>query len=336
MMSVTAGLVSDINQLDSNPTNLTASGGKLFYLTHDSSHGTESLWATDGTAQGSVDLGTIDQTSYAPAAFSQPIISSGGSVYFMGPGSSGNQDLYKSDGTVAGTVLVAPITGGVGKFEAAAGGKVYFTEGSPNGGALWASDGTTSGTTELSSSGSWNIVGAFAVRENSVYFTAEGPGAAKPQLWTSDGTPSGTVPLTNLPEGLSSTSITTLGGNIVFVGHDGDDGTDGDQLWATDGTSAGTMALTHFSGATIGPIQSANGAVYFVTYDSTTNTGQVWTSDGTASGTMPVATTGGSYNDAGDFTAVGNTVYFVGGIVSPTDAGAARNSGRSTAESLPR
>ena len=108
MMSVTTGLVSDINQLDSNPTNLTESGGKLFFVTQDSSQGTESLWATDGTAQGSVQLASIGESSYGLPSNSPPFVSQDGSVYFMGTDPSGNQGLFKTDGTVAGTALVAP------------------------------------------------------------------------------------------------------------------------------------------------------------------------------------------------------------------------------------
>ena len=87
----------------------------------------------------------------------------------------------------------------------------------------------------------------------------------------------------------------------------------------TDGTRGGTIALASLSGAAIGPIQSANGALYFDTYNSTTNAGQIWTSDGTSSGTVAVATTGGSPIIAVDVTAVGNSVYFYGTTASPTD-----------------
>ncbi len=60
------------------------------------------------------------------------------------------------------------------------------------------------------------------------------------------------------------------------------------------------------------PLEVANGSLYFAVYDGTTNTAQVWTSDGTANGTVPVTTSGGVFDSAGDFTAVGSTVYFVG------------------------
>ena len=171
MLSVTTGLVSDINQLDANPTNMTDVNGKLYYTTQDSSQGTASLWTTDGTAQGSVELATIEDSSYGLPGNSPPFVSQNGLVYFMGSDSSGNQGLFKTDGTVAGTALVAPITGG-GNTLAAVGGKIFFNQNGINGDQLWASDGTASGTTKLSSSGSlWAFFGSFAVSRNSIYFT---------------------------------------------------------------------------------------------------------------------------------------------------------------------
>src|SRR5262249_35204167 len=93
----------------------------------------------------------------------------------------------------------------------------------------------------------------------------------------------------------------------------------GDQLWSTDGTTAGTTALTRFSGVSIPMVQNVGGTLYFDAYDSNSSEVQVWTSDGTAGGTAAVPATGGTYNFAGDFTAVGNTVFFVNVTGSPPD-----------------
>jgi ELWxxDGT repeat protein len=314
MMSVTAGLVSDINQLDSNPTNLTASGGKLFFVTQDSSQGTESLWATDGTAQGAVQLGSFGESGNNLSSNSTPFVSAGGSVYFMGKDPSGNPGLFKTDGTVAGTALVSATTY-LGNALAAAGGKVFFTENGPSRLEIWASDGTANGTIESA----WfdqpvasPIVVTPAVQGNLVYFTL--PDC--PQLFASDGTPGGTIQLAYFPQGFLG-HVTGLDGKVFFVGNDR---THGDQLWASDGTPGGTTALTDFtSGVSIYLTQNVRGTIYFVTHDFSTGGSQIWTSDGTPSGTVPLAATGGSFNVAGNFTAVGNTIYFVGDGVSTTD-----------------
>ncbi len=311
MMSVTTGSVSDINQLDSNPTNLTASGGKLFFVTQDSSQGTESLWATDGTAQGAVQLASFGESANILPSNSTPFVSAGGSVYFMGRDPSGNPGLFKTDGTVAGTALVSPTTY-LGNTLAAAGGKVFFTENGPSQLELWASDGTANGTTESA----WfdqpvTIDVTPGVLGNSIYFTTPG----SPQLFTSDGTPGGSIQLAYFADGFLG-HVIGLDGKVVYVANDR---THGDQLWASDGTPGGTTALTDFtSGLSIYLTQNVRGTIYFVTHDFSTGSSQIWTSDGTPSGTVPLAATGGSFNVAGNFTAVGNTIYFVGDGVSTT------------------
>ena len=315
MMSVTTGLVSDINQLDSNPTNLTESGGKLFFVTQDSLQGTESLWATSGTAQGAVQLGSISEAGNNLPSNSTPFVAQNGTAYFMGTRPGDYPGLFKTDGTAAGTALITPMTY-LGKVLAVAGGQVFFTENGPSRLQLFASDGTADGTTEsawFDQPTTTPIVVTPAVHGHSIYFTI--PDA--PQLFTSDGTPDGgTVQLAYFPQGFLG-HVTGLDGKVVFVGNDR---THGDQLWASDGTPGGTTALTDFSGGlSIYLTQNVRGTIYFVTHDFSTGSSQIWTSDGTQSGTVPLAATGGSFNVAGNFTAVGNTIYFVGDSVSTTD-----------------
>ena len=327
MLSVVTGVVSDINHTPAGVTNLTGSGGKLFFVTQDSTPGTASLWANGGTSQGSVELSTIESSSYGLPTNSPPFVALNGSVYFMSTDSSGGQGLFKTDGTAAGTAEVAPLAY-LGGDLMAAGGKIYFTENAPSGLELWASDGTANGTSEVTSFGPQsNVYGTTVAPGGSVYFAVEtnagfGPGST--ELWTSDGTPGGTVQLTDFSAGSSLSSLTVLGGKLVFIGNDG---TDGDELWTTDGTPTGTTALTDFSGLQIQGssgckirCKSRTGTLYFDAYDPTTNSYQIWASDGTSSGTVPVTATGGTYSFAGDFTAVGNTVYFVGAVASETSA----------------
>jgi ELWxxDGT repeat protein len=321
MLSVAAGVVSDSIQVAAGVTNLTDVNGKLFFVTQDSTAGTGSLWATDGTAQGAVDLANINATSdglWGPA----PFVTMGGMAYFMGTDSGGGQGLFKSDGTAAGTSEVASLSY-LGANLTAAGGKIYFTETDSSGLDLWASDGTAGGTTEVTSFGSQSsMIDNPVALGSSVSFIIETQNAdstGTPQLWTSDGTPGGTVQLSEFAEDSSVSSVTALGGEIVFVYSTSVDGPEYDQLWATDGTPSGTMALTNFSNVSITSafaepdvLQSVNGTVYFDASDSATSSAQLWESDGTSSGTVPVPMSGGgTYNQAGDFTAVGNTVYFV-------------------------
>jgi ELWxxDGT repeat protein len=343
MLSLVTGVVADINHQGGNPTSLTDVDGKLFFLTPGSDHTTASLWETSPGSHGAVDLASLEEPnsglpSNTPPFASlggdvyfmgtsleepnsglpsntPPFVSLGGDVYFMGTDSGGAQGLFKSDGTAAGTTEVAPLSY-AGQNLATAGGKIFFTESSPSGLQLWSSNGTQSGTTEVSSISPQASVIEIVGLGNSVYFSVEDTSSNGLQLWTSDGTAAGTQQLTDFTNGDSLSSLTTLGGKIVFVS--GND-TVGDELWTSDGTPSGTTALTHFSDLQMtggpgnqSPLQNVNGTLYFATYDSNTTSGQIWTSDGTSGGTVPVATRGGTFGLAGDFTAVGNTVYFVG------------------------
>ena len=318
MLSGVGGLVSDINQIDSTPTNLTDVNGKLFFVTQDGAQGTASLWATDGTTQGAVKLSSIGDDSYGLPSGSQPFVSSNGAVYFLSTDSKGAPGLFKTDGTTAGTAEVAALSDYASGLTAT-GGKLFFTESGPSGVELWSSDGTASGTAEVKSFGT-DLLGlsSFTAVGGSVYFTAGIVGWDTSPLWVSDGTSAGTRQLTDFSIDGSAGTIASVGGKVVFSTEDDA----GDyQLWTTDGTPAGTTPLTNFSDLTISPLQVVGGSVYFDAYDPNTMVGQVWTSDGTASGTVAVPATGGSPWIAGDFTAVGNTIYFVGATGSPTGGG---------------
>ena len=105
MLSAVVGLVSDINQVDTSPTDLTEVNGKLFFMTSDSTTGTQSIWATDGTPQGTVKLLNIGQpASSSHRGFScssqPPFVALNGMVYFASDDANGNPGLFQTDGTV--------------------------------------------------------------------------------------------------------------------------------------------------------------------------------------------------------------------------------------------
>ena len=331
MLSLVTGVVSDVNQVAGSPTptNLTAVGNKLFFTTPNSPSSTATLWESSGGSSGAVALSSIDEPNGGLPSNSPPFVALNGDVYFISSDQTGwnSQGLYKTDGTQAGTTEVTslfvdggnPTTGNL----TSASGKVFFTETVPSGIQLWESDATEGGTNEVSAFPPNSSVIEMIGQGSSVYFTvetADSDGSDTPQLWTSDGTSAGTVQLTKFTEGSQLNALTVSGSKIFFVGNDG---TNGDELWATNGTPAGTTQLTHFDNLSMAgsigsndPLAVADGSLYFAMYDGSNNTAQVWTSDGTASGTVPVMASGGMFENAGDFTAVGKTVFFVGEYAS--------------------
>ncbi len=324
LSGVDVGMVKDINQIDASPIDLTVLDGKLFFLTKDEAADTESLWASDGTTAGTVELMTSEQFGSSDidlesATPTDVFVPRGGEVYFLADSVSGSQALFATDGTVAGTTEVTSLSSGEFGFPAeaanltAAGADLFFTE--DYGDQLWVSNGTAAGTTELSST----VVDAsdFTTIGNRAYFLASIDGIS--QVWTSDGTDAGTIQLTDFTAGTdgSSTTLVDLNGVPYFNANDGS----GDQLWTTDGTVAGTVAVTDLSdsGGDLYDLQSVNGALYFLV-DGASFSGQLWTSDGTAAGT--VALTGGNVgiDSVSNFTAVGATTFFVASDYSSTGA----------------
>jgi ELWxxDGT repeat protein len=302
MLSVAAGLVADINQLDTSPTDLTAVNGKLFFVTDNNAASTESLWVTGGKAQGAVKLAAIDDTNGNLPSNSPPYAVLNGTVYFMSTASSGGIGLFKSDGTTAGTSEVAALAG-PGENLTAAGGKIYFTENGSSGLQLWVSDGTASGTTEVSTFGPSSSMVSISALGSSVYFSIEqvggpigpgGPGGPGipgiPATTTSPGGPG--IPATtaspggpDLP-GIPGTTTSPGGPGLpIPVSPASPGGPVSPQLWTSNGTSGGTVQLTNFaSGGSVRSLTPVGGQMAFIGDDGT-HGDELWTSNGTPSGT---------------------------------------------------
>jgi ELWxxDGT repeat protein len=98
---------------DSDPTNLTALAGTLYFRAGDKIHGDE-LWKSDGT-----DAGTVLVKDINPGKSDFPFSSSPGELtainndlYFIAEDGLRGRELWKSDGTTAGTFLVKDIRDG--------------------------------------------------------------------------------------------------------------------------------------------------------------------------------------------------------------------------------
>lgn len=104
---LTATRVKDIRATGgSNPSSLTASGGKVFFQATDGTNGYEP-WVSNGTTAGTFMLKNIKATgSSYPEEFT-PI--SGGRVVFAATDGANGRELWVSDGTKAGTKLLKDI-----------------------------------------------------------------------------------------------------------------------------------------------------------------------------------------------------------------------------------
>lgn len=133
-------LVADLfGQNSVGPDELCACGNRLFFREWTSGQ----LFATDGTAAGTVNLGVLGR---------EPVCS-GNRVFFRGNRSQTGDELWVSDGTVAGTQLVADLAPGSANSSpaklVACGRGVCFVAWTATLGEIWFSDGTAAGTTLL-------------------------------------------------------------------------------------------------------------------------------------------------------------------------------------------
>ncbi|WP_225007977.1 MULTISPECIES: ELWxxDGT repeat protein [Novosphingobium] len=221
--------------------------GRAIFRANDGTHGNE-LWATDGTASGTVLLADIATGTNGSNPANMFTFAKGKALFAASNGTSYGQ-LWVTNGTVEGTKLVKDFEVGVNgapeNFFLLPNGKVLFSGQTTNQGReLWITDGTAAGTKlvkDIASGSASSAPGNFALLAgNRVVFSADG------ELWTSDGTEAGTRLVVDLTPGFNNSTypaqFTSLGnGKATFVRQV--DGTNGAELWVTDGTAAGTKLL---------------------------------------------------------------------------------------------
>ena len=273
--------IADVETLGGlSPQQMTAVGGTVYFNGTDYRH-KNTLWKTDGTAAGTIEIGGLYDAGVAGASGDglQPIAPTalGSKVLFYGADSAGGVGLWVSDGTAAGTVEIG---------------------GAKNAGVVGA------GANGLENV--WLDHTQTAVLGSKVVFVAR-DGHGSSSLWITDGTAGGTIEIGGLGNaGIPHAAVDTFapsqliayGGKVWFSAMD-DDGTT--RLWSTDGTAAGT---TRLGGSTVpcgfpGNFAVANGLLFFSAFDEATGLGGLWVSDGTLAGTREIGG-GGSIGVGGN------------------------------------
>ncbi|HKH48390.1 MAG TPA: ELWxxDGT repeat protein [Thermoanaerobaculia bacterium] len=296
----TASLVADLvtsegRAAGSDPEKLTAvRGGRIVFEAGEDSVGRE-LWASDGTAEGTVLLadicpGRCDANLTFHGTFDGVALLSD---YVFG-------QVWHTDGTREGTFPLRDPSRGGGPLEnvygntAVFGGFVYFQGcGQVQGCGLWRTDGTPAGTQLLARQSrlSGELI-LFAMTDRALFFSLYRPDFTA-FLWRTDGTAAGTVRLAEFRGDLPR-SLTPVGSKLFFTASDGD----GQELWVSDGTRAGTRPVTSFrpplpfgGGFSVSagePLLFADGnRVDFAVHDGF-HGWEVWQSDGTPEGTRPI------------------------------------------------
>jgi len=283
-----APLDSNTQYAPGQSLDLTAAGGKLFYVAHVTAANPAGIWVTDGTPVGIVPL---TGSAGPPGTSPRDLTVVGNLVYFTADDGNGSRALWKTDGTPSGTILVAdfPTVAVFGadlltQF-AAAGDRLFFLGPSAQStfaNELWISNGTAAGTQPLGAPG---FVGSMIGLGRSLLFSAYDPDHGQ-ELWMSDGTPGGTGLLKDIVPGTAGSnpsSFVVVGNEAFFLTTNA--------VWKTDGTPAGTAEVYDFGNVSPLYLAAAGPTLYVATGQQwpVTATSKVWAIDSNTSAAVLLA-----------------------------------------------
>jgi ELWxxDGT repeat protein len=232
-------LVTEVPKASKNYINI---GNLVFFTSGDS------LWRTDGTAEGTIFL----KSGFGSFSAYTPFTEWNGMLFF--PSASSSQpsrvewkELWASDGTPAGTVLLKEsstydiyITGQTGSYlffvasESATGRELYRTNGTPSGTML---------VKDINPGPANGVGGLGETIGNSFLFSAN-DGTHGTELWKTDGSASGTTMVEDINPGsgagFASGSVFSYNNLFYFKGFTS---ATGEEPWVSDGSAAGTTIL---------------------------------------------------------------------------------------------
>ena len=300
----------------------------LFFVLRDST-GDDTLWASDGSADGT----RIVELSPDPASLTamRDLIEFNGALYFVANSADGSQlwKTFGNDHDAQQVTHVLPGSGAVRTNLTVAGGRLYFRSFDPLAGyEPFSTDGTPAGP---------QLLGDFNTRPlpsnpsdyvgigDHVYFFATDAEHGR-ALWKSDGTAEGTTVVFELPSyygdsGHGPRELWGIDGRVYFTAID-DEGNF--QFWESDGTPQGTQPVTHFNYPALSfefvPLQNgfptrpfaAGEALYFVAHPDEFSYGNaLWKIDDSPMGASLVRDFPSSDNHGPwHLTGVGDKLYF--------------------------
>lgn len=273
--------------------------------------GNVELWATDGTAAGTIRVMNIRPGKDSSDPLDLTYIKQMGRWFFTADNGTHGRELWMSDGTVAGTTMVKDLYPGfssgmdrnLAPWFTYCNGYVYFqANGGPTKGGieLWRTNGVTTGTKRVADIGhreQGSSPSNLTAVGNQLFFVAD-DGFTQRELWVTDGTAASTRLVEDIHPGNRPSypkRLTDVNGKLFFVAEDPDYGA---ELWTSDGTAAGTRMVKDIHAAPDGGTSNAyssdprwlvsfQGKCYFAAEDGIHGR-ELWQSDGTAAGTVLV------------------------------------------------
>lgn len=287
----------------------------------------DSLWKTDGTAEGTV---SVQDSISSVVAYYYGITEFNGEFYFQATDNVHGFELWKTNGTAAGTVLIKDINPGArssfdyrfSDFTVFNGALYFHANDGVSGAELWKTDGSAAGTVLVKdinpAAGVSSNPTDFTVFNNALYFSATDSAGTK--LWKTDGSSAGTTEISDAPiaTGTSflpddySRGFPVFNGALYFRSGG---------LWKTDGSAAapvenedisspGWLDTYLYNGFTV-----FNDMLYVVVEDSGYGR-EIWKTDATAASTVLLkdinTENGGRRSDYqfNEFTVFNGALYF--------------------------
>ncbi|HEX5716948.1 MAG TPA: ELWxxDGT repeat protein, partial [Thermoanaerobaculia bacterium] len=227
-------MVKDVypDYINSEPRNLIAFQGKLYFTAFSPDGSPYGLWRSDGSEAGTVQVKSLGGL---PASGSLPTVHAG-RLWFLAADAEHGTELWSNDGTEAGTAMTVELApfAFLQPNVLASIGTALIVSGFTDESGLWATDGTQEGTQKISSEMvSRQHPSRWAASQGRLFFAADGDQS----LWASDGTEAGTGPFHDRDGKVipSPQAFATLGDFLLFVAED--------SLYQSDGTEAGTFRI---------------------------------------------------------------------------------------------
>lgn len=276
-----AGDASPAAAAGANPSELTLSDRRIYFVADDGIHGHELWWVSRGQQPRMVvDLAPGNRTPFVnhdgglTAAELTPIDRI---IYFE----AFDDRPFSSDGTAAGTKPDPLACVGCVKI----GNTLFFAGQGPEGVELWRREGRKGPARlvkDLNPGEQGSHPSLLTPVGNELFLSAYN-GTLGSSLWRSDGTPEGTIELWADPA-LTIERIVALGQTVFFVARDRPAGAVPTQLWRSDGTPEGTILIepelnagrSNGDGAQL----TAAGDRLYLTLTDPEHGLELWTSDG--------------------------------------------------------
>ncbi|MCB9871726.1 MAG: hypothetical protein H6837_17870 [Planctomycetes bacterium] len=299
----------------SAPQSMVSDGSVVYFVAFETTSAW-SLWKTDGTAAGTVQLGP---GGVAPTH----LFLDGSRLYFRSFTTSAGYEPWTSDGTSSGTRMIhdivpGPTSSNPSSFFKALTGRVLFSADDGKIGAeLWETDATAQNTKIVDDihrplPGSSDSGAAFSLTTSvgRTYFSAFD--GQDPALWSTDGTAAGTRMIRKVNVGGGDYQWMASHNTSLFF--NAGDAANGTELWLSDGTSAGTRLLRDIApgaGNSYPREFTAAGKLMFFSADDLVHGRELWASDGSTAGTRLVRDirASGDSNPA-EMVALGNVLLF--------------------------